>query len=72
MNKIALYNLCNKLDPNSDGDINYGQNDSVIDDDTLSNDKKTNIYRIIYKHTKESEKKDLTPKRSLYVRIKFI
>ena len=39
MNKVRLYNLCNQLDPNSDGD-DYSWADTIIDDDTLSNEEK--------------------------------
>jgi len=43
MNTYSLYNLCNELDPKSNG-RNYSWAESIINDDTLSNEEKKQIF----------------------------
>lgn len=66
MNKVGLYNLCNKLDPNSDGD-NYSWADSVIDDDTLSNEKKKQTFIEYIQAHKELREERFVPQNNRYM-----
>ena len=66
MNKVSLYNLCNKLDTNADGD-NYSWADSIIDDDTLSNEKKKQIFIDYILAYKEFSEERFVPQNNRYM-----
>lgn len=66
MNKIALYNLCNELDPKSNGN-DYSWADIIIDDDTLSNEQKKQMFIGYIDIQKELDQEGFMPQNNRYM-----
>jgi len=66
MNKVALYNLCNELDPKSNGN-DYSWADIIIDDDTLSNEQKKQMFIGYIDINKELEQEGFMPQNNRYM-----
>lgn len=66
MNKCRLYSLCNQLDPESNGD-NYSWADSIIDDETLSNEEKKQMFIGYIQAHKELIEESFVPQNNRYM-----
>ena len=66
MNTYSLYNLCNELDPKSNGG-NYSWADSIINDDTLSDEEKNQIFIDYIDIYKELGAEGFMPKDNRYM-----